>query len=67
MKVAFEYFRATYPEPFVGNGGAERLLAFLLGVASHQTADVSWHALGGLDDGFMDAIADLASRRSRCQ
>ena len=36
-------------------------LAFLLGMASHQTADVSWHALGGLDDGFMNAIADLGS------
>ena len=59
MKVAFAYFRSTYPEPFVGDGGAEKLLAFLLGMASHQTADVSWHALGGLSDGFMNAIADL--------
>ena len=24
MKVAFEYFRRTYPEPFVGDGAAEK-------------------------------------------
>ena len=59
MRVAFAYFRRTYPEPFLGNAAAEKLLAFLLGMASHQTADVSWHALGGLSDGFMNAIADL--------
>ena len=63
MEVAFSYFRRTYPEPFAGDNAAaaERLLSFLLGMASHQTADVSWHALGGLDDGFMNAIADLGS------
>ncbi len=50
-------FRRTYPEPFLGNAKAEKLLAFLLGVASHQTSDVSWHGLRGLRDGLLPAVA----------
>ena len=35
-----------------------KIVAFEFGP---QTADVSWHALRGLEDGFMNAIADLVS------
>ncbi len=35
QKVAWDYFRRTYPDP-IGNEKAEQLLAFLLGMTSHQ-------------------------------
>ena len=35
QKVAWEYFRKTYPNP-IGNPDAEKLIAFILGITSHQ-------------------------------
>ena len=46
QKVAWDYFRQTYPDP-IGNYDAEALIAFILGLTSHQVADVSWHSLEG--------------------
>lgn len=37
----------------MGNIKAEKLLAFLFGMASHQASDTSWHGLGGLREGLM--------------
>lgn len=57
QKVAWDYFRKTYPDP-IGNEDAENLFAFLFGIVSHQVADVSWHSLGGLKDGLIRMLAD---------
>ncbi len=38
LKVAVDYFRDTYPAPFAGNEDAEKLFAFLYGVAIHQVS-----------------------------
>ena len=35
QKVAWDYFRKTYPDP-IGNVDAERLIAFIFGLTSHQ-------------------------------
>jgi hypothetical protein len=35
QEVAWNYFRETYPDP-IGNYDAERLMAFILGLTSHQ-------------------------------
>ncbi len=34
-------------------------MAFLMGVTSHQVADVSWHSLGGLKDGLITMLAAM--------
>lgn len=39
QKVAWDYFRKTYPQP-IGNEDAERLLAFILGITSHQVKNL---------------------------
>jgi len=59
MKVAIEYMRTKYPPPLKSDDiQGQRFLAFLLGVASHQVADVVWHGrLTGCPNGFIDATA----------
>jgi len=58
--VAADYFRDTYYTPGQELSiDGERLLAFLFGVASHQTADTSWHALEGLSYGIIRMVADV--------
>lgn len=49
------YVRATYPQPW--DDETEKLAVFLLGVASHSEADISWHGLGGVRQGFLDVMA----------
>ena len=44
QKVAWEYFRKTYPDP-IGNVDAERLIAFILGLTSHQVLNPCLFAL----------------------
>jgi len=34
-------------------------VVFLLGVVQHQVADVSWHSLQGLDQGFLRTMAQV--------
>ncbi|CAF2406115.1 unnamed protein product [Rotaria sp. Silwood2] len=59
MKIAIEYMRNRHPPPLQSNDvDGQKLLVFLLGVASHQIADAAWH--GNLTDcpnGFIDATA----------
>ena len=57
--VAWKYFRKTYPDP-IGNPDAEKLFAFILGVTSHQVADVSWHSLEGLRDGMITMLSQTS-------
>lgn len=59
MKIAIEYMRDRYPPPLQpDNIQGQRFLAFLLGIASHQIADVVWHgSLTGCPNGFIDATA----------
>ena len=35
-------------------------VAFLFGLISHQVADISWHSMEGLQDGFISALSVLA-------
>jgi len=35
------------------------LVAFLFGIISHQVADISWHSLEGLSDGFLEVLSKL--------
>ena len=37
---------------------ARRVMAFFLGIASHDIADILWHGLQGFDQGFIDVMAD---------
>ncbi|CAF3998088.1 unnamed protein product [Rotaria sordida] len=59
MKVAIEYMRDRHPPPLQpDNVNGQKLLVFLLGVASHQIADAVWHGnLTGCPNGFIDATA----------
>ena len=40
QEVAWNYFRNTYPNP-IGNDDAEKLIAFIMGIVSHQVFDYS--------------------------
>ncbi|XP_070572025.1 phosphatidylinositol-glycan-specific phospholipase D-like [Ptychodera flava] len=42
LKATIDHIRKTYPRPW--DEHAEKMVVFLLGVASHQVADVSWHS-----------------------
>ena len=44
----------------MGNKDAENLIAFLLGITSHQVADVSWHSLSGLKDGMITMLSQTS-------
>ena len=35
QEVAWQYFRKAYPNP-IGNDDAEKLIAFIMGIVSHQ-------------------------------
>ena len=37
QEVAWNYFRKTYPNP-IGNDDAEKLIAFMMGLVSHQVS-----------------------------
>ncbi|KAL8584655.1 hypothetical protein ACOMHN_002384 [Nucella lapillus] len=54
MNATINYIRHHYPPPW--DQATEKLVVFLLGVMSHQTADVSWHGLG-IEQGFLNAMA----------
>lgn len=56
LEQGIEYLRTRYQPPFQ-EPAAQRLVAFLLGIASHQVADEQWHSLSGLRDGFMWVLA----------
>ncbi|XP_075069248.1 phosphatidylinositol-glycan-specific phospholipase D isoform X2 [Mixophyes fleayi] len=56
LKTSVNYIRRTYPLPW--NEGAQKLVAFVFGIASHMVADVSWHSLG-IDQGFLRAMGKI--------
>ncbi|XP_070194975.1 phosphatidylinositol-glycan-specific phospholipase D-like isoform X2 [Littorina saxatilis] len=56
MNATVNYIRKHYPPPW--DEATEKLVVFLLGVVSHQTADVSWHGLG-IEQGFLDAMGAI--------
>ncbi|CAF4909925.1 unnamed protein product [Rotaria sp. Silwood1] len=59
MKIAIEYLREHHPPPLQPNDDdGQKLLVFLLAIASHQIADAAWHGnLTGCPNGFIDATA----------
>ena len=59
MKTAIEYMREKHPPPLQSTDTeGQKLLVFLLGIASHQVADAVWHAsLTDCPNGFIDATA----------
>ncbi|KAJ2080481.1 hypothetical protein H4R24_003047 [Coemansia sp. RSA 988] len=56
LEHGLRFFRSTYSKPYSPN--AERLIAFLFGIASHQVSDEQWHSLSGLSEGIMKVLAD---------
>ncbi|KAJ2158549.1 hypothetical protein GGF46_003699 [Coemansia sp. RSA 552] len=58
LEYGLEYFLSRYSDPARYSPHAQRLAAFLFGVASHQVADEQWHSLSGLREGFMRVLAE---------
>eukprot|EP00057_Strongylocentrotus_purpuratus_P034386 XP_795000.3 PREDICTED: phosphatidylinositol-glycan-specific phospholipase D [Strongylocentrotus purpuratus] len=56
LTTTIQYIRDHYPQPW--SQDAKKLVVFLLGFASHQVADVSWHSLG-IDQGFLTTMGDI--------
>ncbi|PIA14986.1 hypothetical protein COEREDRAFT_82400 [Coemansia reversa NRRL 1564] len=56
LEHGLKFFRSTYSKPYSQN--AERLIAFLFGIASHQVSDEQWHSLSGLSEGIMQVLAE---------
>ncbi|GJJ71786.1 glycosylphosphatidylinositol phospholipase D [Entomortierella parvispora] len=54
-EAAIRYILETYPQPWTEH--AKDLVTFLFGTVSHSLGDLSWHALRGLDNGFIRALA----------
>ncbi|KAG0257996.1 Glycosylphosphatidylinositol specific phospholipase D1 [Mortierella polycephala] len=57
-EAAVKYILETYPKPWTDHSKA--LIAFLFGTVSHSLGDMSWHALHGLDAGFIKALAETS-------
>ncbi|XP_041422256.1 phosphatidylinositol-glycan-specific phospholipase D-like isoform X1 [Xenopus laevis] len=56
LKTSINYIREVYPQPW--DKSAQRLVAFLFGIASHMVSDVSWHSLN-IDQGFLKAMGEV--------
>ncbi|XP_054840693.1 phosphatidylinositol-glycan-specific phospholipase D isoform X2 [Eublepharis macularius] len=56
LSASIHYIRKNYQQPW--EEAAEKLVAFLFGIASHMVADVSWHSLG-IEQGFLHAMAAI--------
>ncbi|KAI8495835.1 Glycosylphosphatidylinositol specific phospholipase D1 [Branchiostoma belcheri] len=56
LNVTINHIRRKYPPPW--NEATEKLVVFLLGIVSHQVADISWHSLG-IDQGFLSTMGDV--------
>ncbi|XP_023343411.1 phosphatidylinositol-glycan-specific phospholipase D [Eurytemora carolleeae] len=59
LQVSLEYIRTEYPSL---DQRSEKIIAFLFGIISHQVADITWHSLQGLKQGFIPALAALNFR-----
>ncbi|EGG22678.1 glycosylphosphatidylinositol phospholipase D [Cavenderia fasciculata] len=55
LRNATVYLKKTYPQPWSEAGA--KLAVFLMGVLSHQVADISWHSIGGIHEGLIRAMA----------
>lgn len=55
LKQAADYVYRTYPPPW--DRETQRLAVFLFAVSAHSVADMSWHGLGGIKEGFIDMLA----------
>ncbi|ORX45473.1 hypothetical protein DM01DRAFT_1339982 [Hesseltinella vesiculosa] len=58
IKASLEYIRDTYPRPWTDDH-VKGLVAFVLGILSHDIADVEWHSLNGLPNYFMQVMASM--------
>ena len=38
----------------------EKLVVFLFGIVTHSAADVSWHSLEGIEQGFLQTMGEVA-------
>ncbi|KAM4705011.1 phosphatidylinositol-glycan-specific phospholipase D [Rhinophrynus dorsalis] len=56
LKASISYIREVYPQPW--DEGAQKLVAFLFGIASHMVTDVSWHSLH-IDQGFLRTMGEV--------
>lgn len=56
LNASIHYIRRTYPPPW--DQATEKLVSFLLGVVSHQVADIVWHSLG-INEGFLSTMAKV--------
>ncbi|KAK0052127.1 phosphatidylinositol-glycan-specific phospholipase D [Biomphalaria pfeifferi] len=56
INASVNYFIKNFPKPW--SQKTQKLAAFIMGIMSHQVADVSWHALG-IDQGFLQAMAGI--------
>lgn len=66
QNATMDYIRRNYQKPW--NQEAQKLIAFLLGIVSHSTADISWHNLGyvqsRIHQGFTEAMAHIMYNHS---
>ena len=59
QNVTVQHIRSKYSKPW--NQSAQELIAFLLGIVAHSTADVIWHDMRLVDQtrqGFIQALAN---------
>ncbi|RUS86613.1 hypothetical protein EGW08_005629 [Elysia chlorotica] len=56
LNASILYINRKHPKPW--DTDVQKLVAFLLGVVSHQVADVLWHSLG-IDQGFIQTMAKM--------
>lgn len=55
IQAAANHFHENYGPPF--DKEEQKYIAFLLGVMAHSQSDISWHALSGFEEGFVEAMA----------
>ncbi|KAF9213936.1 Glycosylphosphatidylinositol specific phospholipase D1 [Podila verticillata] len=58
IEASLRYLHAKYPKPW--DDHVQSLIVFLFGTVSHSLGDVSWHALEGLEQGFINVLAETS-------
>ncbi|OZJ04689.1 hypothetical protein BZG36_02553 [Bifiguratus adelaidae] len=56
VQAAVQHVRETYPQPWESEE-AKGLIAFVFALTSHGIADIAWHSLTWLTDGFIQAMS----------
>ncbi|KAL0490848.1 phosphatidylinositol-glycan-specific phospholipase, partial [Acrasis kona] len=65
-----KHIRASYKQPYTQE--QEKVVSFLFGMTSHYMADVLWHGLADVENGFINVDAalnfhgDYSSAHSNC-